>query len=69
MEILVKFDLFNKVANTGTHNLTPDQDNPNGRAAAVGKFFGNNIDFRGKVGTIFEGMQFIYNNETGEIVT
>jgi hypothetical protein len=63
MDNLVELGLFKKVGNTGTHNLTPAQNTPEGRAQAVGRSFGTNIDYRGEIGTIFEGMQFIYDSK------
>jgi hypothetical protein len=67
MDIMVKLGLFTNQKNTGTHNLTVAQDTPEGRAAVGARKFGTNTDFRGKIGTIFEGMQFIYDKE-GELV-
>jgi hypothetical protein len=67
MQMLVSLGLFSRIGNTGTHNLTPDQDTPVGRKASVGKFFGTNVDYRGERGTIFEGMQFIYDSN-GDLV-
>ncbi|HBB13364.1 MAG TPA: hypothetical protein DCZ76_03705 [Treponema sp.] len=68
MERLVNVGLFNNQGNTGTHNLTVAQNTKDGRASVGAGRFGKNIDYRGKTGTIFEGMQFIYNSETGLIV-
>ena len=68
MERLVNVGLFKNQGNTGTHNLTVSQNTKEGRASVGAGKFGKNIDYRGKTGTIFEGMQFIYNSETGLIV-
>jgi hypothetical protein len=68
MDKLVEMKLFTNWGNTGTHNLKPSEDNPQGRwAAFTGGNKGSNIDYRGTVGTIFEGMQFVYNS-TGDLV-
>jgi hypothetical protein len=64
---LVDIGLFTREGNTGTHNLTKEQNTLEGRRAVGIKKFGTNIDYRGARGTIFKGMQFIYN-EGGEIV-
>lgn len=69
MDRLVSVGLFSCQGPTGTHNLTPEQNTIEGRRnIGIGRG-GNNIDYRGKVGSIFEGMQFIYNDETGALVT
>jgi hypothetical protein len=63
MNKLVDMKLFTNWGNTGTHNLNPNEDNPQGRwAAFVGGNKGTNTDYRGAVGTIFEGMQFVYDS-------
>jgi hypothetical protein len=68
MDKLVEMKLFSNKGNTGTHNLKPNEDNPQGRwAAFTGGKKGTNIDYRGAVGTIFEGMQFIYDSN-GDLV-
>jgi hypothetical protein len=69
MDRLVAVGLFVNKGRSKTHNLTPEQDNPKGRdeAFSPGKK-GINIDYRGEKGTIFEGMQFIYNMLDDQIV-
>ncbi|MCF0125289.1 MAG: hypothetical protein HUJ68_05955 [Clostridia bacterium] len=66
---MVAVGLFKKQGYTGTHNLTTAENTKEGRKAVGGRTGGDNVDYRGAVGTIFEGMQFIYNEKTGEIVT
>jgi hypothetical protein len=68
MNKLVDMKLFTNWGNTGTHNLKPTEDNRDGRLAAfIGGKKGTNIDYRGVVGTIFEGMQFVYD-DAGNLV-
>ena len=69
MRRLVAVGLFKEQGFTKTHNFTQAQNTKEGRMDwANQKTSKTNIDFRGKTGTIFEGMQFIYNNNTGDIV-
>jgi RHS repeat-associated protein len=68
MQRLVGVGLFRECGNTGTHNLTKEQDNPKGRSESVTRKNGSNIDYRGTKGTIFEGMQFVYSKLDDQIV-
>ena len=69
MRRLVAVGLFKEQGFTKTHNLSPAQNTKAGRENwASLDTPKTNIDFRGKTGSIFEGMQFIYNSTTGEIV-
>jgi RHS repeat-associated protein len=64
MEKMVEMGLFTSWENTGTHNLDPNNDNPQGRWDAFkGGKNGTSTDYRGVVGTIFEGMQFVYDKD------
>lgn len=69
MDRLVAVGLFKNQGYTKTHNLTSAQNTKDDRSKwsklDTGKI---NVDYRGAPETIFEGMQFIYNNKTGEIV-
>ena len=69
MDKLVKVGLFKNWGNTGTHNLTGSVDEIGRWKALLGGSHGNNIDYRGEIGTVFEGCQFVYNDVTGFLVT
>jgi len=67
MRVYCELDLFTCWNNTGTHNLK-DKDNFFTRLESwVGGKRGTNTDFRGVVGTAFEGCQFVYDKD-GKIV-
>jgi hypothetical protein len=64
MNKMVEMGLFTNWGNTGTHNLKQNKDTLFDRVIAflLSPFSkGSNTDYRGSVGTIFEGMQFIYD--------
>jgi len=64
MNKMVEMGLFINWGNTGTHNLEPKNDTIPGRwGAFLGGKKGTNTDYRGAVGTIFEGMQFVYDSK------
>ena len=67
MDRMVKVGFFNNQGFTKTHNLNPTQNTEENRKNwFLLKTPKTNVDYRGN--GFFEGMQFIYNNETGEIV-
>jgi len=67
MDRMVKVGFFDNQGFTKTHNLNPTQNTEENRKNwFLLKTPETNVDYRGK--GFFKGMQFIYNNETGEIV-
>jgi hypothetical protein len=69
MQMLVYLGLFENKGKTVTHNIAPHMNTVFGRiltffSGIFGKSqTGKNTDFRGAKGTVFEGMQFIYDGK------
>jgi hypothetical protein len=71
INILVELDLFYKLSHTASHNLLKEDNTEDGRWkwSLVLERNNKNVDYRGKIDTIFEGTQLIYNEDTKSIVT
>ena len=61
MNFLVEIGLFSNWGNTGTHNLIGKDNFLSRLCAFVGGKKGTNTDYRGIIGTVFEGCQFVYD--------
>ena len=68
MDNLVKLGFFSAWSNTGTHNLSGDDTVMNRVGGLLFGRRGSNKDYRGAIGTVFEGCQFVYDSN-GKLVT
>ena len=68
MNFFVEIGLFTNWGNTGTHNLKGNDTVKNRINAFLGGPTGTNTDYRGVVGSVFEGCQFVYD-KNGNLVT
>ena len=65
---LVELGLFSDWGHTGTHNLSGDDTVMNRIGGLLFGSRGSNKDYRGAIGTVFEGCQFVYDSK-GKLVT
>ena len=68
MDKLVELGLFSDWGHTGTHNLSGDDTVMNRVGGLLFGRRGSNKDYRGAIGTVFEGCQFVYDSN-GKLVT
>ena len=68
MDGLVSVGLFENWGNTGTHNLSGEDSVANRFKSFVGGKTGTNVDYRGSVGTVFEGCQFVYDSKGNLVI-